>query len=238
MLRYKCFIAGSSNGRTHASGACYLGSNPSPAAMKEKEWLSYISISLATSYIVGFIAWNSHLVHYGFFEYNLLQTRFISAGFLILFPLVSPFYIFPKGLSWVINKNNSTAVWRFLFVILAILYLFLSVNYLFPKFSQKIGGAAPFPLSIVADQTTLKTLEDFGVKPGDNANKTSLQTQSVCAIYSNEDFLIFGITKVDDNGVFRIDRFLVLKKEKVTGFEIGIKNACPPFIHLPYYPRR
>src|SRR3989338_5391906 len=26
-------IAGSSNGRTHASGACYLGSNPSPAVL-------------------------------------------------------------------------------------------------------------------------------------------------------------------------------------------------------------
>ena len=29
--RVKKHIAGSSNGRTHASGACYLGSNPSPA---------------------------------------------------------------------------------------------------------------------------------------------------------------------------------------------------------------
>lgn len=27
-------IAGSSNGRTHASGAWYLGSNPGPAAMR------------------------------------------------------------------------------------------------------------------------------------------------------------------------------------------------------------
>ncbi len=27
--------AGSSSGRTHASGACYLGSNPSPAALPE-----------------------------------------------------------------------------------------------------------------------------------------------------------------------------------------------------------
>ena len=26
------YLAGSSNGRTHASGACYLGSSPSPAA--------------------------------------------------------------------------------------------------------------------------------------------------------------------------------------------------------------
>lgn len=34
-----CFVrtpAGSSNGRTHASGACYLGSNPSPAGVRGK----------------------------------------------------------------------------------------------------------------------------------------------------------------------------------------------------------
>ena len=39
------YIAGSSNGRTHASGACYLGSSPSPAARLER------------SYMLGFLTW-------------------------------------------------------------------------------------------------------------------------------------------------------------------------------------
>jgi hypothetical protein len=36
---FACIIAGSSNGRTPASGAGYLGSNPSPAANERSEFL-------------------------------------------------------------------------------------------------------------------------------------------------------------------------------------------------------
>lgn len=62
-----------------------------------KDLATYISIFLLLVYSSGFIAWNYFLSQYGFFEYNLLQTRYISAGILILFFMtlsMAPFILF------------------------------------------------------------------------------------------------------------------------------------------------
>jgi hypothetical protein len=42
-------------------------------------------------YASGFLRWNIYLSHYGFFEYNFTQTRFLSAGLLMWLPVVVVF---------------------------------------------------------------------------------------------------------------------------------------------------
>lgn len=73
------------------------------------------SVFLLLCYIAGFMAWNSYLSHFGFFESNLLQTRFLSAGLLILSLPLAIFFFSEK----IRNAFNSYKISRqiFLFII-------------------------------------------------------------------------------------------------------------------------
>ena len=51
---------------------------------KIEKVLKTVPLFVFLLYVIGFVAWNSYLLKFGFFEYNLLQTRFISAGLLFV----------------------------------------------------------------------------------------------------------------------------------------------------------
>ena len=69
MIRYKRFIAGSSNGRTQAFGAWYLGPSPSPAASKNRE---------KTKILKNFLKTNAILVALCFYYSKLFKMNFLK----------------------------------------------------------------------------------------------------------------------------------------------------------------
>jgi hypothetical protein len=76
-----------------------------------------IYIFLLLSYISGFFLWNFYLGEYGFYELNVLQTRFIPAGtFFLVIPTIFYFvYIYFKK---AILKNTSILFFLFLYIYL------------------------------------------------------------------------------------------------------------------------
>ena len=144
-----------------------------------------LPLVLAFSYAIGFISWNIFLRQFGYFEYNLLQTRFISAG--ILFSIYLSFLLhlvdmirkrFTKKrkkpfLQWIKEK-------KFLVCSIIIVFLFVFSFEVFPITAQYFGGAKPIPASLVADIDTLKLLADFGVQLVENGEgKESRQTRAL-----------------------------------------------------------
>ncbi|MDD5031897.1 MAG: hypothetical protein PHR36_02510 [Patescibacteria group bacterium] len=89
--------------------------------------IKIFSSVIFVSYVVGFICWNIYLGKFGFFEYNLLETRYISAGLLFLFIfllLFIFFYYLIAILSLVIRGMISL----FIYAMIQLLVLFKKEN--------------------------------------------------------------------------------------------------------------
>ncbi len=217
-------FAGSSNGRTTDSESVYLGSNPGPAAMNWKdskenlETLSRIvALFLALSYGLGFLLWNIHLNDYGYFEYDLLQTRFILSGIVTILLFVIPFSILIHrllGTQFLSRRSNFIKI-----VICGILLIvtgFLFVKIIFPWIPQPFGGARPLLKSIIAESSEIEFLSNFNIPAARNADgKSSVQTSPVCEIYSNRDLIIIGT--IGESGLTL--RVLNIRKDKIKGFQ-------------------
>ena len=196
---------------------------------KEKKSISNIAIFIAVAYGVGFISWNFYLIDFGIFEYQLLQTRYISAGSLFLLPPLVLFYILSpklkKSIGDLMMPYSSKS--RMLVVFCCSLYLIIFIYLIFPSMPQYFGGSKPIPVSIIAESDVIKRWSDFGIDGADNAGKPSRQTQSLCAFYQNSDFVIVGIPKVENNFIY-LSRVLTLNKDQIQGFDVADPRACPP----------
>lgn len=184
----------------------------------------YSSIFLGVAYFLGFIAWNYLLRQLGFFEYQLIQTRFLSAGLLILSPFILLFLIWPKLLKSLMSFINNSSVSRFILVVIFLIYCFLFINFFFPLIPQYFGGGRPISAGIVATQDKLQILNDFGATLGDNADKKAIQTKGLCIFYQNSDVLLLGIPKNEYNELSNKisilqGRILIMSKDAIIGFD-------------------
>lgn len=164
-------------------------------------------------YGTGFFLWNSYLLKFGFFEYNLIQLRYFSAGLLFWVPPLSLFLLFRRHLSYPTNV---------IFIFLITLWFFGFQILTFPQTPQNWGGARPFAISLIGEPDQIGFLVNFGISSAENADKHSVQTDPVCFIYQNDDYaLIFKATQrpsLDSTSTPLAVRVLSLPRSAFSGF--------------------
>lgn len=180
-----------------------------------KKYFELSGFLLLLCYVAGFFAWNSYLAHFAFFEYDILQTRFISAGALILVPLIGVCLIWNKFNLWFfkLNIKNQLAFY--------IVYVIIFTYIVFPFIPGYFGGASPSLVSIVAETNTLNALKSMSLLHSDG-----VESIRGCKIYENHDLLIIGFqannivyisqtvflpNKIESSGV----RVLHISKERI-----------------------
>lgn len=199
------------------------------------------SALLLLAYIFGFIAWNYHLSNYGFFEYNLFQVRYLSAGFLPAAALTVIFLINN------LIKRFKKIIFCFFVVVFLLLYYFIYVRNIFPNLPPYFGGAKPFVISIIANPEQIKMLENFNIESTPNAgDKDSVETIKVCNLYQNNEFVVIGVADKDILckaektteivNFAQPKRVIILNRNNISGFSIvsvsnRFKNiACDGFL--------
>lgn len=154
-------------------------------------WIAFII------YASGFLILNYYLSHFGFFEYNLIQTRFLSTGLFLWLPcaliLIISIFLLEKipikyvTLRGIINFGGGAfiGIWFSLFPLL------------FPLVQQVFGGGKPVPASIIGTPEQIAFLANFDIPAADNATgKKSVQTLPVCVIYQNDQHILFFNTTI------------------------------------------
>lgn len=162
--------------------------------------------------VCGFFIWNIYLSRLGFFEYQIIQTRFVLTGLAFLV-----FLVCAGGLVMVLGKFlsmcayfshsqflDSFSIYVFFYLGLIFLILFFPIFY-FPMLSPALGGGQPRMLSIIADEKEIQYLAQFGVRI---AKGSSIQTVNYCIAYENDAKIV----------VLLKNRVLELKKENIKGF--------------------
>lgn len=197
----------------------------------------YVGI-VAVAYLVGFVSWNYLLSRFGFFEYNLLATRFLSAG--IAFSLVAFFiFVLMFFIGIVLTKFNflkidQTLTFQLRGTILAtMLFIPIFILFIFPVLPVYLGGGKPFSVSIIGSAEQMSYLTNFNIELEENAGKSKVQTKLLCQIYQNAEFTIFIIANKEDGGEGGITvrtRAMALKAEEVKGFSRALvadrENTC------------
>ena len=168
---------------------------------------------LAITYASGFVVWNIHLSRFGYFEYELLQSRFISTGilFLLLPTIVYLFSFYKQNFS----KKRMAASIAFV-----VLYFIIFTYILFPSIPQYLGGGKPYLGSIVANAETVKQYQKMGLLKSEISD---IETTRGCKIYENKNILIFGFIKgAFENNKYSVsaDRVLIINRDKIDAVSV------------------
>ena len=178
------------------------------------------AFSVLAVYAIGFIVWNTYLLSFGFFEFNIVQLRFISSGLLFLLPLA-----ILSCLSFAVSGSRTV---KFILTAVSILvWLFLFIIVIFPVVPQSFGGARPIPTTIIGTTEQIEYLLNFNITTADNGEKLPVQTKPVCLIYQNQDYsLVFNATNIlYSDGLVGMrkykfhSRVLTLPKDRFVGFQ-------------------
>ena len=127
----------------------------------------------------------------GFFEYNLIQIRFLSAGLLLSLPivLILAATYFPLKTIAAKRKTIESIIGSITGILIGFWVPFLFM--FFPYIPQYLGGAKPIPVSFIGTPAQIKFLENFDVPSIENGEKESVQTFPVCLIYQNDQYVLF-----------------------------------------------
>lgn len=184
--------------------------------------VSSLSVLGIISYVIGFVIWNSYLSSFGFFEYNVIQVRFLSAGllFLLFLSIIVLCYLCIKILKPE-HKLLKLAL-LILFVPLSIIGI-LKFKIIFERVPQYLGGGKPIPTTLIGTPEQIYYLNNFGIEGVENqADKESVQTEFVCLIYQNNDYILISNTETTPlpiPGIIRIqERVISLSRDSVVGF--------------------
>lgn len=178
-----------------------------------------IGLVILVLYVAGFLTWNAYLSHFGFFEFDLLQTRFISAGFLCLAIPGIPLFLF--GQLW--NKfSKLNIVWQAVSIFAwAVLFGTFAMSYV----PQYLGGSKPFLASVVMEPEMAKAFNLMGYSYPVTDND-SIETIRGCKIYENRDQVLmgFGIVDKEKTSTTTIatsgSRVLYIGKEKIQALSV------------------
>jgi hypothetical protein len=173
------------------------------------------SLFLILFYVTGFIVWNMYLSKFSFFEYDLLQTRFISAGFTCLLVPIIAFLD--------LNLRDLFLKQRFPLQLIAYFFWILIYSFLFPSIPQALGGSQPFAVSLIGSEEQILFLNQLNLE---SAQGSKVQTLPVCEIYSNNSTIIVGIStfethKIDNDAIYigtsTSQRKVVFSKDIIMG---------------------
>lgn len=180
------------------------------------------ALFVALLYGIGFVVWNTRLIPFGFFEYNLLQVRFIAAGFVFLLIL----FILILILDFILSRFNEYEI-QIPVVLIIVLLLgviqFCFFQKIFIYIPQSFGGGRPIPTTILGTEEQIGYLSGLGVRGADNGDKKSIQTQPVCLVYQNDAYIVFQSINQSDNKISA--RNIPLSRDKFIGFSSIDPNA-------------
>jgi hypothetical protein len=178
----------------------------------EKIKAEHLTVLLLVCYLFGFVFWNSFLGGYGFFEVNLLQTRFLSAGFFFILPILAALLFHKKGVKYLLGSR--------VFLGLVILYFLIYGVFLFKKTSQALGGAKPIVVTILGQPDQISYLEKFNIRSVSDV-EPPVQTEPVCELYSNNDIIIIGVSNIETrNGMLgKSQRVITLHQNEISGIQ-------------------
>lgn len=185
----------------------------------------YFIFLLFFIYLTGFLIWNFYLFNLGFSEFEMIQTKFLSAGilfFVLFFFVFSLAWLIYKLLSYhnkyehVLKKFKFAAILVGLIIYFLILFIF-SVLF-FPKIPFFLGGAEPQIQSIIGPEEQIKLLPTFAI-----ATASPQQTENLCIAYENNDSFIALVFEQPEaeaaaKGATIKYRALKFRKDIITGF--------------------
>ncbi len=170
------------------------------------------SLVAAGALVAGFLIWNIYLVKLGFYEFSIIQARYIHTGvvflvfllttlaaLLIAISLLKKISIIKKLLIF-LDRLDLTSSGLAAFILLTLLAYTMLV---FPRLSQALGGAQPRVLSIIASESDIDFLANFGI-----VKSSSVITENLCVAYENQESVV----------ILLANRILGVKKENFKGF--------------------
>lgn len=172
-------------------------------------------------YVCGFVVWNLHLARFGYFEYDLLQTRFISAGILVSLSSLILFMLIVFIVKLFSHRAYSFFVdHQGIFLLLFTLAVIVSGVFVFPTIPQYLGGGRPYLGSIIVDESASNEYKEMGLMISD------VESLRGCKIYENRNIFIFGFIKneirYDKEGDVLIspDRVLIINRDKIDAVSV------------------
>lgn len=140
-------------------------------------------------YLTGFLVWNRFLSQFGLFEYNFLQTKFISAGLWAIL-ILALFY-------WCIRFLYRKLVYRIVLIqglLLFVYIFFIFPFFIFPLIPTSFGGGMPIATSLIGTPDQIKYLSDnlqIEAEPN-SGTSTSVQTKTLCLFFERDDRVVIG----------------------------------------------
>ncbi|MFA6502833.1 MAG: hypothetical protein WCT45_01075 [Candidatus Paceibacterota bacterium] len=167
-----------------------LEQNPLAAFKKFGEAVAHFYIpATIIIYSSGFLMWNYYLSSFSFFEWNLIQSRYISAGLLIWLPISLAAGVYVITLSRISDEKVKLTISSIFGVLVGVWFALISI--FFQNIPQYYGGAKPIPVSIIGTQDQIHFFENFNILGAKNGDNDSVQTYPVCLIYQNGQDALF-----------------------------------------------
>lgn len=199
-----------------------------------KEIEKKIGIIILILYVAGFVTWNTYLSNFGFFEFDLLQTRFVSAGFLCL---VIPVII-------LVTSSKSRDKFSRLNIVTQSLCFFIWAIFfgtvVFSYVPQYLGGAKPFLASVVMEPDMVRAFKLMGYSyPVSDTD--SIETIRGCKIYENKEQVLMGFGVIDNEKTSTTTiaatnaRLLYISKNKIQALSVLPQNQLTDLYNLSEY---
>lgn len=170
-----------------------------------KDFKENWQIVLAIVYVAGFAVWNRFLSNFGFFEYDFLQTKFISAG---IWTTLSFYLLY----IWKLRKRNTAAVGISFSVYVFVIFPVA----IFPLIPSSMGGGMPIVTSLIdASEEILHLQNNFNIPAAKNGTNPPVQTEPLCLFFARENLLIIGPIYTN------IGRIIVLPRDRGFSQSIG-----------------
>lgn len=168
----------------------------------------------------GFFIWNFYLLPFGIFEYNLIQTRFVSAGALFWIPIIALLL-----LSRLIERRSNFSELdklssRSLLAALLAFWVIMLPTSLFQQIPSYAGGARSIPVSVIGSPGQIEYLENFGVHTYSNGEGNDpIQTTPLCLVYQDDDrAILFFATYSGAKNELPVDsRVIDISKDNIFG---------------------
>ncbi|MFA5133952.1 MAG: hypothetical protein WC459_04085 [Patescibacteria group bacterium] len=201
---------------------------------------AFIGVIIIVPMVIGFFIWNIYLAKLGFWENDLIKTRFIITGILFsglfLMVLFGIFKILPSVKNWILENFHKPFV-----ILLIVIILLVGIDYYvrnwFVYFPLSLGGGEPRAISFLMEtEEQLERLNKANLGVIKVAGST-LETNKLCLLYENKDDIIIAVPKlinINNEPVKDISRIISFRKNSYLGLSYvpveDDKKLCSYFL--------
>lgn len=156
------------------------------------------------------------------------KLDFFLLGYFFHFPLFFLIFI----IDCICRRFNKKL--RILYLLFSFfVYLFIFSGYVFRYVPQVYGGGLPVLSYLVGTEEQIKRLDSLNFRSVKNGDKEAVQTDLVCIIYQNNDYILVMNLPSSNMEPILQKRVLTLSRQAFTGFSlpqpIEKSNNCEDF---------